>query len=293
MAAGMTLTRNPQDTWTSDALRNENVHAIRQRVLNDPAYLASRDYIGDTPLQAAIAFGELGLVEFLLQHGADPNVAVDDGYTCLLTAIESEKPASLAIVKALVGAGASIHKTGINGWTPLHMAAARGHVEKARYLVQAGASIDERTEIDGGDTPLMVAASGGKPEFVQFLLDQGADSSVRNWISNRTAIEEAQYVASGPDPNVYSYLKDQNIRIEVEELFRDAEMSAEDLAVVKERMANFDMAENYFQIARKNVESGDHAKVICILSAHRTASPERDWTSLFRFCGSTFAPGKK
>lgn len=97
---------------------------IRRRVLEDSTYVSERDYVNDTPLLNAIDFDDLELVLFLLSHGADPNVEVDDGYSCLLSAIESEAEVSVEIVDALIKAGADIHVTGTNGWTPLHMAAA-------------------------------------------------------------------------------------------------------------------------------------------------------------------------
>src|SRR4051794_2661725 len=107
---------------------------------------------------------------------------------------------------------------GTNGWTPLHMAAASGQVDKARLLIEAGARVNQQTEIDGGDTPLMEAARSGHARMVQLLLDHGADPSIRNWISERTALEEAAYVASGPDPDVYRYLKERPITVNPEQM---------------------------------------------------------------------------
>lgn len=74
------MNRNPALTWTSDALERNDVAAVMQRALTDPAYLTTRDYFENTPLLTAISFGSAELVEFLLKQGADPNVEVDDGY---------------------------------------------------------------------------------------------------------------------------------------------------------------------------------------------------------------------
>jgi len=76
--------RNNDEDWTSDAIQRGDLDAIQQRARDDCDYLESRNSSGDTPLLIAIDDAELDLVKFLLEHGADPNVAVDDGYTCLL-----------------------------------------------------------------------------------------------------------------------------------------------------------------------------------------------------------------
>ncbi len=60
------MDRTPEDTWTSDALLREDVAAVTQRVLTDAAYLGSRDHFGNTPLQTAIEFNQVGLVELML-----------------------------------------------------------------------------------------------------------------------------------------------------------------------------------------------------------------------------------
>lgn len=266
------MTRDSKDTWTSDALERGDVDAIRQRCVHDPHYIQSRDYLGTTPLLTAIGFDNLELVRFLLDRGADPNVAVDDGYTCLLTAVESDADASVDIVAALMAAGADIHQTGTNGWTPLHMAAACGHVEKARRLIDAGAKVNHRTEIDGQETPLMAAAFTGRPETVQLLLDHGADPSMRDTIQNRTALGIARAAIAGAAPEVYRFLKDETIQIDADEMFADIDLPAEQKAIVKQAIANVDIAETYLQNAKELAESGNHAEVIRILTEH---APQR------------------
>jgi ankyrin repeat protein len=243
------------------------VQAIRQRVLNDSTYINSRDYIRNTPLLTAIGFGNLELVEFLLQHGADPNVPVDDVYTCLLLAVESDDSASAAIVEQLIKAGADIRKTGTNGWTPLHMAANCGHIEKAKILIQAGAEVNRQTDIDGGNTALMEAARSGNAEMVQLLLDHGADPSVKNWISEENALEIAKRAAAGPDMDTYHYLKAHPIRMEdIGQMLDGVGMSDDSKNMMKELMANTDRAEQYLQSSKKLAETGNHADVIRILA---------------------------
>lgn len=249
-------------TWTSDALERGDVDSIKQHVLANPEYIHSRDSYGNTPLLTAIAFDNLELVQFLLLNGADPNVAVDDGYTCLLTAVESDSPNSISIVNSLIKAGADIHKTGTNGWTPLHLASARGHLEKAQFLILNGAHVNQRKQIDGFETPLMEAAFTGQSELVRFLLENGADASMRDTDNNLTPLEIAHSIASGPDPDVYNYLKD------VDELLSEMDVPPEILVEMKRTMQNVDMAENYLENSNSLIESGNHTEVIEILTEH-------------------------
>jgi uncharacterized protein len=264
------VTNEANDTWTSDTLQKGDVNAIRKRVLDDPGFLLDRDYVGNTPLLTAIEFDNLELVTFLLQRGADPNVAVDDGYTCLLTAIESDETVSIKIVATLINAGADIHFAGINGWTPLHMAAARGHAEKVKLLIAAGADLNQRKDIDAHETPLLEAAFMGQPETVKLLLDSGANASLRDVINNRTPLETAKYVAAGPDPDVYKLLKKENMQIDTEDIFDEMDLHSDQLKILREEVSKVDMAESYFQNSTEIVESGNHAEVIRILTEHKS-----------------------
>jgi len=254
------------NTWTVDAMESGDIAKIRDRVLADADYLNERDDCGNTPLLNAIGFADLSLVRFLLEHQADPNAEVDDGYTCLLSAVESDSPNSLAILDALLEAGADVGGTGTNGWTPLHMAAARGHGDKTKRLIDAGSDINRRTEVDGGETPLMEAAYAGHPETVQLLLKAGADASLRETTSDRTALEIAQYVAQGPDPEVAEILKEESINVEFQDLIDDMGLDPEAVEVIKQSMQDYDMVESYIASSRALVEEGNHAEVIRLLS---------------------------
>ena len=264
----LSVNPTPHDTWTSDAIQRGDIDAIKERVLANPTFLSHRDCYGDTPLMTAIAADSVSLVEFLLKQKADPNVDVDDGYTCLLTAVESDATDSIAIVKLLLAANADIHAIGTNGWTPLHMAAARGHVAKCRLLIDAGADVNRRKEIDASETPLMEAAFCGQPETTRLLVDSGADPTMRDTIHDRTPLEIARDAANGPDPEVVEFLKKENIQIDVDDMFADMDLPKEQLEQMKSMMGNIDMTQNYLDNSTELAESGDHASVIQILESH-------------------------
>lgn len=257
---------DPDNTWTMEALQRGDADAIRAKVLENPDYIHERDYIGDTPLLSAISHGDPALVTFLLENGSDPNVEVDDGYTCLLSAIESDSEHAVEILAELIKAGADIHVPGTNGWTPLHMAAARGKTEHARLLIEAGAEVNRRKEIDASETPLMEAAHMGHPEVVRLLLAHGADAAMRDSMMNRTALEIAREAAKGPDPEVVKQLRKMDTRIDVEAMFADMDLPPDELAALLEAVGDVDMVQSYIDAATEIMHTGNHAEVIRILS---------------------------
>eukprot|EP01105_Mastigella_eilhardi_P018467 TRINITY_DN4278_c0_g1_i2.p1 TRINITY_DN4278_c0_g1~~TRINITY_DN4278_c0_g1_i2.p1 ORF type:complete len:189 (-),score=69.01 TRINITY_DN4278_c0_g1_i2:120-686(-) len=82
---------------------------------------------------------------------------------------------------ALVGCGRpvpSLPLTDDVGNTPLHYAAAGGHVDCVRTLIAAG--INPNVQNKQSETPLHRAATRGHAEVVHLLLAKGADKEVRN-----------------------------------------------------------------------------------------------------------------
>ncbi len=263
-----TVKPTPENTWTSDALQRGDLAAIKDRALSDSAYLNERDQYGDTPLVTAVSGDSAALVEFLLRQNADPDVGVDDGYTCLLTAIESDAEESVAVVQLLLAAGADIHAIGTNGWTPLHMAAARGHEVKCRLLINAGADVNRRKEIDASETPLMEAAFTGQPETTRLLLEFGADPNMRDTINNRTPIEIARDAANGANPEVVKFLKKENIQVDVDDMFAERDLPQDQLEQINSMVGNIDMTQNYIDNSTEMAKTGDPAAVIEILESH-------------------------
>ena len=253
------------NTSNPEALERGDIHAVHERIIEDSNYIHRRDDGGDTPLLTAIGFDNVQSVRFLLKHGAAPNVAVDDGYTCLLSAIESDADESTLIVAELIQAGADIHATGTNGWTPIHMAAARGRVESAWQLIHAGADVNRWKEIDASETPLMEAAFNVQPATVRLLLEHGANASMRDTMNNRTPLEIARSAAKGPDPDVVNFLK-SSIPVDVTSLVGDMDFPPDQLEVVKKTMKDLDMAQTYIDASEERVETGNHLEVIQILS---------------------------
>lgn len=129
---------------------------------------------GDPMLNLAIKDKSEDVVNLLIANKAtDVDLSNKHGETPLMiAAINGDLP----VVKALV----LQRKALINhvGWTPLHYACARGHLEVAQFLIANGASIDSLSQ--GDTTPLMMAVHSGNEALVKLLLDKGADLKLRN-----------------------------------------------------------------------------------------------------------------
>lgn len=84
----------------------------------------------------------------------------------------------LESAKLLVERGAEINRP---GWTPLHYAAAGGHLAVIQYLLDKNAYIDAQSP--NGTTPLMMAARQKQISAARLLVEAGADPTQRNQAS--------------------------------------------------------------------------------------------------------------
>jgi ankyrin repeat protein len=119
---------------------------------------------GATPFLRAAQSSDLTLMKLLLEHGADPTLATNDGTTPLMVA------------------------SGI-GWVEgvTYEWSREANLETVTMLLELGLDVNARNS--EGRTALMGAAHKGRNEIVQLLVDRGADLAARD-IGSRDTIHK-------------------------------------------------------------------------------------------------------
>ncbi|MCH8149432.1 MAG: ankyrin repeat domain-containing protein [Planctomycetes bacterium] len=135
-------------------------------------------------LHAVAFFGEPGeitpkrrkaMAALLIEHGADPSAANEDGTTPLHMAVMK---ARMELLVLFVISKANINAKDARESTPLHYAARFGHPEVIVWLVKHGAKPNLPDRL--GNTPLHDAVTRFKKEAAFALIKAGADTNARN-----------------------------------------------------------------------------------------------------------------
>lgn len=179
------------------AIRGRERERLRALAAADPDLVFAIDpdgCCGGTVMNAAVGLGDLGLLETLLDLGADPNQpsewppgpfralhSIPDRHLDTVgpwlighgAALDAHAAAKLGMTDALVALldadPEALHRPGPDGQRPLHVARTP---DIAALLLDRGADIEARC-IDHGSTPAEYAATS-RPEVCRLLLDRGA-----------------------------------------------------------------------------------------------------------------------
>jgi ankyrin repeat protein len=167
------------------------------------ANINARDRFGDTPLVLAAWRGFSGIVNLLLDSGAEVEITGDNSEELLNYSVEKRldrlfsklvegdinlktksrygssmllsaaQGGSVKIINTFIENGFDIKETDVYGWTPLHYAAWKGRIEAARLLIDGGADINARSL--SGLTPFSLADAKNREEVKNLLISEGAD----------------------------------------------------------------------------------------------------------------------
>lgn len=130
---------------------------------------------GRTALHEASWSGRVGMIDLLLDQGADIECKTRYGWTAILFASWNGHTGA---VRDLINRGAAVDVRNVYGWTPLHAASARGHESTVRLLLDRGADIEAETSY--GWTPLFGAVPEEHVKTLALLLERGANPDANN-----------------------------------------------------------------------------------------------------------------
>ncbi len=121
---------------------------------------------GFTPLTLACFFGHPEIAAYLVNQGANVNLAATNPMRVapLHAAVAARQP---EIVKTLLQAGADVNQPQQQGWRPLHGAAQNGDAESVKILLDAGA--DRTARADNNQTAADLAMLKGSAAIVALL----------------------------------------------------------------------------------------------------------------------------
>ncbi|KAJ2991817.1 hypothetical protein NUW58_g2382 [Xylaria curta] len=152
-----------------------------------PALMNATDSTGKTALLVACEESNDKMVEFLVTHEADPNVASSKNKTPLQIAVDMrssqgtrERHANrLRIIEILLKHGAETNQTDNLGNTPLYTAASKGDLAVVQLLLEP----QHKTSIDfpgrHGQTPVAAAVQNRHISVITELVSRGANVTSR------------------------------------------------------------------------------------------------------------------
>ena len=142
-----------------------------ERFVKAGVALNEADTAGATPLAVAILAQRKPVVEYLLSHGADPNLRKGQtGATALSYAVAENRP---DLVQMLIANKANPNLPYADGQNLLHLAVRHGGAAMVRLLCTAG--VDKEATDANGNTPLDQAVLRGNTSVAVALLQCGAD----------------------------------------------------------------------------------------------------------------------
>ena len=109
-------------------------------------------------------WGHTEILQFLIENGANADLADNNGFTPLHWVVIHNKPAYATV---LLSHGVALNAVTTHGWTALWGASWDGHLPIVKLLVEAGADIDRAD--NHGMTPRAIATKYGHAAVAKYL----------------------------------------------------------------------------------------------------------------------------
>lgn len=157
------------------AAKKGDLATVTKLVEAKPELRDARNDMGATALHFAANNGQLEVVRYLLEKGADANIVDKMGVTPLLVAITHRQA---EIARALLEKGANVSIPGPQGLSLLHIAVMSGQPEVLAMILSRKPNVDVRDP--AGNTPLVTAVLYDVLPAVQALAGAGGDVNATN-----------------------------------------------------------------------------------------------------------------
>lgn len=132
-----------------------------------------------TPLSRAALVGDPKIVRYLLEHGAQVDLANKSDVTPLMNAAAAILPSKdtyVDVIEILLEYNANIHAKNKIGETPLITASRRGKAQIVKLLLDRGAQVNSYN--NDGDTALIEASKRDEFEAADLLLKYNANTEI-------------------------------------------------------------------------------------------------------------------
>jgi hypothetical protein len=177
----------PDADYCMELLLQGNIEEFRTYVAHFPYVVNMKDADhGNVPLHVASSKGDLGLMNYLLQNGAEVNIQDIFGNSPLHYAADKGKRSA---VELLIQAGANANLQDFRGNAPLHLACANNDIDTVKLLLKFNADpeICDLNDMKPGDR--------SNSPMIKILLDRRVNS-IRTGEAD-TAQQSVQWMSLG------------------------------------------------------------------------------------------------
>ena len=150
---------------------------------------------GVTPMMVALRHGDLQMIKFLEENGANYEGVVTkkdhkfNGYNAIMFAIASEKVDVLKYIESKVPSFTK--KNNETGMYPIHLASSRCQPKMVDYFIEQGADVEVQNS--KGETPMVVAAKSKCFPVVVALKEAGANIASLEKLSTKDVNQDIAY----------------------------------------------------------------------------------------------------